>query len=69
MDNQEEELKKIEKIMSDANFWQTDQEEISRLSQQRAVLREKIDLWQKLYQETEESKILAEMALEESLYK
>jgi peptide chain release factor 2 len=65
LDKQEEELKKIEKMMSNANFWQKDQGEISRLNQQSALLREKIDLWQKLHQETEEAKLLAEMAFEE----
>ncbi len=65
MDKQEEELEKIEKMMSNANFWQKDQGEISRLNQQSALLREKIDLWQKLHQETEEAKLLAEMAFEE----
>ena len=52
--------------MSNPSFWQKDQEEISRISQQRASLREKIDLWKKLYQDVEEGKILAEMAFEES---
>ena len=52
-------------MMSNANFWQKDQGEISRLNQQSALLREKIDLWQKLHQETEEAKLLAEMAFEE----
>ena len=65
MDKQEDELKKIEKMMSNANFWQKNQGEISRLNQQSALLREKIDLWQKLHQETEEAKLLAEMAFEE----
>jgi len=66
LDNQKTEVKKIEKIMSDANFWQKDQEEISRLSQQRASLRAKIDQWQELYQESEDAKMLAEMAIEEN---
>lgn len=65
MDNQEQELKKIEKIMSNPGFWQKDQEEVSRISQQRASLRELIDLWQKLYQGVEDGKTLAEMAFEE----
>ncbi len=65
MDNQEQELKKIEKIMSNSGFWQKDQEEVSRISQQRASLRELIDLWQKLYQGVEDGKTLAEMAFEE----
>lgn len=51
--------------MSNPSFWQKDQTEISRFNQQRALLREKIDLWQKLYQESEEAKILAQMAFEE----
>ena len=66
MDNQEQELKKIEKIMSNSGFWQKDQEEVSRISQQRASLREQIDLWQRLYQGVEDGKTLAEMAFEES---
>ena len=65
MDNQEQELKKIEKIMSNPGFWQKDQEEVSRISQQRASLRELIDLWQKLYQGVEDGKTLAELAFEE----
>jgi len=65
LDNQEQELKKIEKIMSNPDFWQKDQEEVSRISQQRASLRELIDLWQRLYQEVEDGKTLAEMAFEE----
>ncbi len=65
MDNQEQELKKIEKIMSNSGFWQKDQEEVSRISQQRASLREQIDLWQRLYREAEDGKTLAEMAFEE----
>jgi peptide chain release factor 2 len=51
--------------MSKAGFWQKDQEEISRLTQKSASSREKIDQWQKFYQETEDAKILAEMAMEE----
>ncbi len=66
MDQCQKELEKIEAIMSRADFWQKDQDEISRLSQQRGLLRDRIDLWQKLHKETEEAGILAEMALEEN---
>ena len=52
--------------MSKADFWQKDQEEVSRLTQKRASLREKIDQWQNFHQETEDAKILAEMAMEEN---
>jgi len=65
LDKRQKEVEKIESIMSKANFWQKDQEEISQLSQQRASLREKIDQWQELNQKTEDAKILAEMAFEE----
>jgi len=58
-------LEKIEKTMSGNDFWQRDQEEISRLSQQRAYLRENIEQWQKHYHDTEDAKMLAEMAYEE----
>jgi peptide chain release factor 2 len=65
LDNQKKELEKMEKIMSKADFWQKDQEEISRLNQQSASIREKIDQWKTYYQETEDARILAEMAYEE----
>ena len=51
--------------MTKADFWQKNQEEISRLNRQRASLCDKIDKWNQFYQETEEAKIMAEMALEE----
>ena len=65
LDKKQEELKKIEKIMSKANFWQKDQEETCRISQKRASLEEEIDRWQNLRKETEDARILAEMAFEE----
>jgi peptide chain release factor 2 len=61
----EQELEKIEKLMSKADFWQQDQEEVSRLSQERALLREKIDTWRALHKEAEDAKLLAEIAREE----
>ena len=51
--------------MSKAEFWQEDQAEISRLSQERASLRDKSDLWNQFHQEAEDAGILAEMAMEE----
>ena len=65
MANAERELKQLEKIMSTTGFWQKDQEEISRLTQQRAISREKLDQWEKIHREAEEARILAEMAIEE----
>ena len=51
--------------MAKSDFWQRDQDEISRLNQQRANLKEILDQWQKHFLETEDAKILAEMASEE----
>jgi peptide chain release factor 2 len=51
--------------MAEGNFWQKDKEEVSRVSQQRVALKENIDQWKKFYQETEDARLLAEMALEE----
>ncbi len=65
LDEDEEELKKLEHTMSKADFWQKDQEEVSKINKQSAFLREKIDQWKTLFRETEEAKILAEMAREE----
>ncbi len=65
LDADEEELKKLERIMSKADFWEKDQEEVSKINKQTAFLREKIDRWKTLFRETEEAKILAEMAREE----
>lgn len=65
LDESRKELKKIEKTMSKADFWQKSQEETSRISQQRASLEEKIDKWQSLYGDIEDAKIFAEIAVEE----
>ena len=65
MDNQEQELAKTEKMMSNARFWQKDQEEISRISQEGSSLRERIDQWNKFHREAEDARILVDMAVEE----
>ena len=61
----EKELERIEKLMADPGFWRRDQEEVSRLSQERASLRERIDTWQSLRKEVEDAKLLSEIAHEE----
>ena len=65
LDEKEDELRKLEHIMSKADFWQKDQEEVSKINQKSAFLRDKIDQWNTLTREIEEAKILAEMAIEE----
>ena len=52
--------------MSQTDFWQKDQEEISSFNQQSAFLRASIEDWQIHYRKLEDTKILAEMALEEN---
>ncbi len=51
--------------MSKADFWQRDQDEISRLNQERSALSGQIDTWQGLFRQTEDAGLLAEMAIEE----
>ena len=65
LDEQQKELEAIEKVMARADFWQKEQEEISRLTQQRVSLKENIDQWNQYHRETEDAKILAQMAFEE----
>ena len=66
LDNKEKELEKIESIMSKAEFWQKSQDEIAKYNQKSALLRDDIDRWRKLFKETEEAKLLAQMAYEEN---
>ena len=65
LDKQQEELEKIEKMMARTDFWQKNQQEISKANQQGAHLREQIDQWHRYFHEIEDAKILAEMAMEE----
>jgi len=65
LDEQEKELENIEKTMAQATFWQKDQDELSRINQKRVAMKDIIDQWKRFYKETEDSKLLAEMALEE----
>ena len=51
--------------MSKADFWQKDQDEISRLNQERSALSEQIETWQGLFRKAEDASLLAEMAQEE----
>jgi peptide chain release factor 2 len=66
LDDRQKELEKIETIMAKPEFWQKSQDEISRISQQRVSLKESIDQWNRFHHETEDARILAEMALEEN---
>jgi peptide chain release factor 2 len=65
LDNKKLKLTELESLMSKADFWQRDQDEISRLNQERSALSEQIETWQGLFRKTEDAALLAEMALEE----
>lgn len=65
MDNQKQALEKIEKLMLSPDFWKKDQDEISKITQERAALKEQIDVWDSLKKETDDARLLTEMAQEE----
>jgi peptide chain release factor 2 len=65
LDNRQRELDQIEKTMAAEGFWQKDREEVARLSQQRAGLKETIDQWEGYFQGAEDAKLMAQMASEE----
>jgi peptide chain release factor 2 len=52
--------------MAKPDFWNKDQEEITRLNQQSASMRENIAQWDKFRREAEDVKLLTEMAFEEN---
>ncbi len=65
MSKDEDRLAEIEKIMSNAGFWQQSQNETSKLSRERSLLQDKINQWNTFHQEAEDALILTEIAIEE----
>jgi peptide chain release factor 2 len=51
--------------MAKPDFWQRSQDEISRITQERALYRDIIDQWQRLHNRAEDAGILGRMAQEE----
>lgn len=66
LDNDTEELKQIEIRMSDGGFWKKDQDEISRITQIRASLKNRIDSWEQIYKQAEDASLLVELTQEEN---
>jgi peptide chain release factor 2 len=62
----EERLKKIEKTLSNSDFWQNDHGEATELSQERGVLTNQLEQWHRYKNELEELDILTKVALEEN---
>lgn len=64
--NSEERLKRIEKTLSNADFWQKDHSEATELSQERGALINQLEQWHRYKNELEELDILTKVALEEN---
>jgi len=62
----QERLKRIEKTLSNSDFWQKDHGEATELSQERGVLINQLEQWQRYKNELEELDILTKVALEEN---
>jgi peptide chain release factor 2 len=58
-------LERLEQTMAKPDFWQRSQDEISRITQERALYRDIIDQWQRLHNRAEDAGILGRMAQEE----
>jgi len=65
LDKKKNELERLEKVMAGTDFWQRSQEEISRITQERATYKDVIDQWQRLHSRAEDAGILAKMAFDE----
>ena len=59
------ELDRLDSIMAKGDFWEKNHEEVSKISQERASLKDIIDSWEELKKESDDLKILAELAVEE----
>jgi len=62
----EERLKKIEKILSKTDFWQNNHSEGTKLSQERGLLSNQLEEWNRYKNELEELDILTKLAQEET---
>jgi peptide chain release factor 2 len=60
------ELERLDSVMAKADFWEKSQDEVSRISQERAYLKDTVDSWEELNSETDDIKILIEIAVEEN---
>jgi peptide chain release factor 2 len=60
------ELERLDSIMAKGDFWERNHEEVSQISQERASLKDIVDSWESLKRETDDLKILIELAVEEN---
>src|SRR4030042_5080509 len=66
LEQKEKELEKLEQAMAKPDFWQRSQDEISRITHERAAHKNIVDQWQRFHSRAEDAGILARMAREES---
>ena len=59
------ELERLDSVMAKADFWERSQDEVSRITQERAYLKDTVDSWEELKNETDDINLLIEMAVEE----
>ncbi len=60
------ELERLDSIMTKSDFWERNQDEVSRISQERAYLKDTVDSWEGLKKETDDIGILTQIAVEEN---
>lgn len=65
MNGKKNELDRLDSIMARPDFWEKNQEEISTISQERAYLKDTIDAWNQLNNQTDDVRLLLQMAMEE----
>jgi peptide chain release factor 2 len=65
LDTKEKELEGLQKAMSMPNFWQKNQDEISRVNQEASILKDSVDSWNKFYHDAEDARLLVQMAYDE----
>jgi peptide chain release factor 2 len=65
LEEKEKELESLQKTMGMPNFWKKPQEEVSRVNQEAALLKDGIDQWRQYYKDAEDARMLAQMAYDE----
>ncbi len=60
------ELERLDSIMTKSDFWERNQDEVSRISQERAYLKDTVDTWEGLKKEIDDIGILTQIAVEEN---
>ena len=65
MDAKVLELERLDAIMSKGDFWEKKHDEVTQITQERALLKDIVDSWEGLKKEIDDLYILIELAVEE----